>query len=178
MFGRDNNDDNTEDNTVQVSVVPSTPDASAMPAPAAPAPQEEINLPAPAVEAPAEEMESLSPDPVEEAPVESAPAPVPVTPVPDEELSSPAAVVSTGNSMQDLSSLRQQALHELSPLINHLDQTQDEKYATAKMVYEETNDQALLTSVYESAKNLPDEKAKAAAIYDVIQKINDFTAKN
>ena len=99
-------------------------------------------------------------------------------PSPDMELSSPTITINSSGTMKDLSSLKQEALHELSPLINQLDQSPDEKYATAKMVYEETNDQALLTAVYDAAKNLPEDKAKAEAIYDVIKKINDFTTKN
>jgi hypothetical protein len=181
MFGRDNNDDTAEDNSIQVSVVPSASDDTTTPTADPATPQEEINLPAPAVDEPAdEEMESISPEPAEPAVpevVEEAPtAETPVeAPVPDAELSSAAPVSTT--SSQDLGSLRQEALHELSPLIGHLDQTPEEKYETAKMVYEETNDQALLPTVYEAAKNLTDEKAKAQAIYDVIQKINEFTAK-
>ena len=73
-----------------------------------------------------------------------------------------------------LSELKQAALRELSPLVGHLNQTPDEKYETAKMIYEETRDHTALTAVYEAAKNLTDEKAKAEAIYDVIQKISQL----
>ena len=54
--------------------------------------------------------------------------------------------------MSNLSSLKQDALHELSPLIGYLDQSPEEKYATAKMVYEETKDQNILSAVYDAAK--------------------------
>lgn len=87
---------------------------------------------------------------------------------------STAIGITSSGTLSDLSTLKQDALHELSPLIGQLNQTPDEKYATAKMVYEETKDQNILNAVYEAAKNLTDEKAKAEAIYDVIQKINEL----
>jgi hypothetical protein len=74
----------------------------------------------------------------------------------------------------DLNALKQEALRALSPLIAQLDQSPEEKYATTLMVYKGTNDQTLLPAIYEAAKNLTDDNAKAAAIYDVVQKINNL----
>lgn len=91
----------------------------------------------------------------------------------DDQASEPVAQASSP-AQQSLSELKQAALRELSPLINHLNQSTDEKYETAKMVYEETHDHATLNAVFEAAKNLTDEKAKAEAIYDVVQKINQL----
>lgn len=111
---------------------------------------------------------------VEQMPQDELSLPEPEIHSPVQEVAMPSASINitpTG-TLNNLGALRQDALHELSPLIGHLDQTPDEKYATAKMVYEETKDQNLLSAVYEAAKNLPDDKAKAEAIYDVIQKIN------
>jgi hypothetical protein len=173
MFGRDNQQDGVEDNSVPVSVVSTTTDTSTTPVQTVAMTQDEISLPAPAPDPTMPTAAAPSDDGAPEfietpvAPHMSMPEPTP-----DEELSSPAITINTSGIMSNLKALKQEALHELSPLIGQLDQTPDEKYATAKMVYEETNDQALLTSVYEAAKNLPDEKEKAEAIYDVIQKIN------
>ncbi len=180
MFGHDKQDynDDNDDNSVAVSIIPPAPvddttatpqDLSAelsLPAPASDAPVADV----PATDAPAAEAEVGS-EHVESLPDFSATPEVPA-PTPDAELSGSSVDVSAGGDLSSLNSLKQDALHELSPLIGHLDQTPDEKYATAKMVYEETNDQNLLSAVYEAAKNLTDDKAKAEAIYDVIQKIN------
>jgi len=184
MFGHDKQDDSNEDNSVPVSVVTQVTDDDGAAAPAQqsddtstlpPAPQDELTLPAPS-------SDDINAEPTF---IETPPAPVSMpeptstpeipAPVPDAELSEDALDTSSTSSTSntsDLSSLKQDALRALSPLIGHLDQTPEEKYTTAKMVYEETKDHSLLSAVYEAAKNLPDEKAKAAALYDVVQKIN------
>ena len=169
MFGRDNQDENTEGQTVPVSVVPNNDDATQAPAD----PQDELNLPAPAVDDTAMSPDMSTPEYVE---TPAAPTSSFIGSTPDVESSSPITISSSG-TMKDLGALKQEALHELSPLIGQLDLSPDEKYATAKMVYEETNDQALLTAVYDAAKELPEDKAKAEAIYDVIKKINEFNSR-
>lgn len=78
------------------------------------------------------------------------------------------------SSNTDLNTIKQNALRELSGLIGHLDQTPEEKYATAKMIYDETKDQNSLNAVFEAAKNLPDEKARANALHDVVSTINQL----
>lgn len=93
------------------------------------------------------------------------------TEVPEEDNSSRIDIASNG-TMNNMSALKQQALQELSPLIDKLDQSPDERYEIAKMIYEETKDKNMLTTVYEAAKNLTDERKKAQAIYDIIKKIN------
>lgn len=169
MFGHDN----TDDSTTQTIIPDQDDDQSLVDQSVEQMPEDEINLPNPDVQttndvAPTEEyiatpigiqLPSDTPK-MQTAPVAAtdySPAPIGIAP---------------NGTMSNLSALRQEALRELSPLIGQLDQTPDEKYATAKMVYEETNDQNILSAVYEAAKNLTNEKAKAEAIYDIIKKIN------
>lgn len=169
MFGINNTTDDdgttpqqpTADDSVQTMPVP-TPD-------------EELSLPEPEAEAHASETPSFIETPLPNVPAndptpEEAPA---ETSEPAEPAHEPINITSSG-TLNSLSSLKQDALRELSPLIEKLDQTPEEKYETAKMIYEETNDNNMLSVVYEAAKNLSDEKIKAAAIYDVIKKINEL----
>lgn len=120
----------------------------------------------PAEAPPIEIAETPTPEP-EEEPVEEITAPVP-----DAELSH---TDHSSTTISDLGALKQQALKELSPLLHKLDQTPEDKYKVALMVYEETKDQNMLNTVYEAAKNLPDETAKAEAIYDIVKKINEIS---
>jgi hypothetical protein len=123
-------------------------------------------------EAPAE-PEVAAPEPaVEEVPTEQAVDPNSVGMEQEEPTESANEEVALDTAPSDLSALKLEALHELSPLVGQLDQTPSEQYETAKMIYEGTNDQATLGAVYEAAKNLPDDRAKATAIYDVIKKID------
>ncbi len=78
----------------------------------------------------------------------------------------------------DLIGLKQQALQHLSPLVSHLDQTPEEKFRTTMMMIQASDDQSLLTSAFESAKAITDDKARAQALLDVINEINYFTQHN
>jgi len=189
MFGHDRQDNNMEeDNTVPVSVVPASSDNTAATPPPAD-PQDELNLPAPTVAETSDNSDMGAPEFIETPAVAQAAAAEPAQtaeqetaveepakvdmamPAPDAELSSTPITIDSSGSLKGLDSLKQEALRELSPLIGHLDQSAEEKYETAKMVYQETNDQSLLETIYEAAKNLPDDKAKAEAILDVVNKI-------
>lgn len=79
------------------------------------------------------------------------------------------------SSASDLDDLKQKALAALSPLIKHLDQSPEEKYKVAKMVCDSAPNKDNLNDVYEAAQNLTDEKAKAEAIYDIVNKINELS---
>lgn len=168
MFGHDKNDDTS----AQIPVTDQNDDQSMIDQTVEQMPDDALNLPAtdahPSVEdVPAEDYIAIPTG----MPLPSQTPEIQPLQAPDTFESSPIGITPSG-TLSNLGALRQDALHELSPLIGYLDQTPDEKYATAKMVYEETKDQNILSAVYEAAKNLPDEKAKAEAIYDVISKIN------
>jgi hypothetical protein len=171
MFGHDKSDDNDEPATVAPTIDDTS---SAADDTTAPAPDAELTLPAPATDDVAVPGDTPASSVVADEPVSALPTFTDNAAVEPAQNAGEPITISGAGKMSDLTALRQEALHELSPLIGQLDQTPDEKYATAKMVFEETKDQALLASVYEAAKNLTDEKAKAEAIYDVIQKINDL----
>ncbi len=142
-------------------------------------------MPAPA-ETPAEPAAEVAPDEVAaEAPIEEeAPAeaiPVTVNPAP-ESLETPDPVTplpspSTSTDGQDLSSIKQQALQQLSPLVTHLNQTPEERFNTAMMMLQATDDQLLVAVAYEAAQAITDEKIRAQALLDIVNEINYFTQK-
>ncbi len=77
----------------------------------------------------------------------------------------------------DLLSLKQQALAQLEPLVDHLDQTPEEKFRTTMMLIQSADNQALIKVAYEAANAIPDEKIKAQALLDVVNEINYFAQK-
>lgn len=75
----------------------------------------------------------------------------------------------------DLIDIKRQALGELSPLVQHLDQTPEEKFHVTMMMIRASDDQSLVPKAYDAAKNIPDEAKRAQALLDVINEINYFT---
>jgi hypothetical protein len=78
----------------------------------------------------------------------------------------------------DLIKLKQDALQQLSPLVGHLDQTPEEKFRTTMMMIQASDDQSLLKTAYDAAKQITDEKARAQALLDVVNEINYFTQQH
>ena len=77
--------------------------------------------------------------------------------------------------MTDLLDLKQKALHDLSPLVNQLEQTPEEKFRTTMMMIQASDDKTLLPQAYKLAQEIKDEKVKAQSLLDVINEINYFT---
>lgn len=113
-----------------------------------------------------------------------APSPTPAepaastdTPLPD--LSAPSSTTPDSSSSspanEDLIRIKQEALQSLSPLLNHLDQTPEEKFRTTMMMIQASDDQTMVEAAYTAAKEITDEKAKAQALLDVVNEINYFT---
>jgi hypothetical protein len=75
----------------------------------------------------------------------------------------------------DLVSIRQHALQQLSPLVSHLNQSPEEKFHTTMMMLQATDDQSLVKAAYEAALTITDDRTRAQALLDVINEINYFT---
>jgi hypothetical protein len=107
-----------------------------------------------------------------------------VPPAPTEEVNLPSIDTTTPSAMapaagsDDLLGIKQQALEQLSPLIDQLDQTPEEKFRTTMMMIQASDNQSLIKNAYEAAKNITDEKARAQALLDIINEINYFTQHN
>lgn len=85
---------------------------------------------------------------------------------------------STDASLNQLIELKQKALNELNPLVEHLDQNYEEKFNTIMMMIQASDDQSLIQSAYETAQKITDEKARAQALLDVVNEINYFTQQS
>jgi hypothetical protein len=75
----------------------------------------------------------------------------------------------------DLLSIKQQALQDLSPLVSHLEQSPEEKFRTTMMLIQASDNSDLIKEAYDAAQQIPDEKARAQALLDIVNEINYFT---
>lgn len=102
----------------------------------------------------------------------------PFQPIADEvkEEASPVKAPSTPDASDDeLLSIKADALHDLSPLVDQLDLGPEEKFKTVMMLIQTSDDKALIPDAYELAKKIGDKKVKAQALLDVVNEINYFT---
>jgi hypothetical protein len=79
------------------------------------------------------------------------------------------------SSTDELLAIKQHALSQLSPIVNHLDQTPEEKFRTTMMMIQASDDQTLIKTAYAAAQQIEDEKQKAQALLDIVNEINYFT---
>ncbi len=77
----------------------------------------------------------------------------------------------------DLMDIKQQALQSLGPMVHQLDQSPQEKFKTLMMLIQASDDDRYIKEAYEAANAIPDEKARAHALLDVVNEINYFTQK-
>lgn len=162
MFGQSNDD--------QQQQTPPVADAgvldAAMPDPITPNPPAGFNIPA----GNGSTAEPVTPsDPAFSAPE----LPANGTPDPATPSSDPNTTLVAVND--DLVGIKQQALQHLSPLVNHLDQTPEEKFRTTMMMIQASDNQDLIKDAFEAAQKITDDKARAQALLDVINEINYFT---
>jgi len=78
----------------------------------------------------------------------------------------------------DLLDIKRQALQQLTPLVDHLNQTPEEKFRTTMMMIQASDDQSLIVRAYAAAKEITDEKTQAQALLDIINEINYFTQQH
>jgi hypothetical protein len=75
----------------------------------------------------------------------------------------------------DLIKIKQQALTNLAPLVDHLDQTPEEKFKITMMLIQASDNADLVAEAYDAANKITDEKDRAQALLDVVNEINYFT---
>jgi hypothetical protein len=88
----------------------------------------------------------------------------------------PRKPVSVSSGDSDLSSIKQDALDELRPLVDKLDLPAQEKFDTLLLLIRSNDDKSLITQAYEAAEAIEDETARAAALLDVVKEIDYFEA--
>ena len=84
----------------------------------------------------------------------------------------------TSSSDDELLGIKKEALEELSPLIDHLDQNSDEKFRTTMMMIQASDNKSLIPQAYKAAKEISDDKKRAQALLDIVNEINYFTHKS
>lgn len=126
----------------------------------------------PAPDSPAPATDWQHPGAPLDAPAASDDTSTPTEPTTSPDVQAPTATAPVSNELQEI---KQQALSELAPLVDHLEQTPEEKFRTTMMMIQASDDQSLLHVAYESALKIEDEKTKAQALLDVINEINYFT---
>jgi len=77
---------------------------------------------------------------------------------------------------KELAGVRKQALNDLSPIIDRLDLSPEEKFRLLMMLIQSNDDRHLVKQAYEAAHSIEDDKVRAQALYDVVNEINYFTA--
>lgn len=95
---------------------------------------------------------------------------------PAADASAAAPVISSNPA--DLLSIKQDALKQLSPLVDHLNQTPEERFRTMMMMIQAADNDALIKPAYEAAQSITDEKVRAQALLDIINEINYFTQQH
>ncbi len=115
-----------------------------------------------------------------DSPVSSAPT-TPTVVLPSQATDTTAAPGTTAPASTpapgSLEEMKHKALEQLSPLVNHLEQTPEEKYKTLMMMIQASDNQDLLGEAYENAQKITDDKAKAEALLNIVNEINYFTQK-
>jgi hypothetical protein len=96
------------------------------------------------------------------------------TPTPNTSLSDTSSIDSTGVD-DDLLNIKREALEELSPLIDHLDQNPEEKFRTTMMMIQASDNKALVPQAFAAAKEITEDTKRAQALLDIVNEINYFT---
>ncbi len=174
MFGHDDDNQQSNDQSSATPVISPAPDELVTPD------AETHDDALPASSAPAFDSSAVSldsPSLATTAPAHDDDSPAPSAP-PAGDDSSDDDILSnsdTANAKDDLVHIKLDALHELSPLVDHLDQTPEEKFKTTMMMIQASDDQSLVKTAYEAAKAIKDDKVRAQALLDIINEINYFT---
>jgi hypothetical protein len=102
--------------------------------------------------------------------------PLNAKPADDSASAKPSAASLLNNIPEDnLIKLKQQALQNLAPLVDHLDQSAEEKFKTTMMLIQASDNAELIQDAYDAANKIQDEKVRARALLDVVNEINYFT---
>lgn len=96
----------------------------------------------------------------------------------DNDFANPEPAKTTSGSTDDLLSIKQQALAQLTPLVGHLDQSPKEEFRTTMMMIQATDNQDLVKKAFEAAQKIDDDKERAQAFLDIINEINYFTQQH
>lgn len=106
-----------------------------------------------------------APPKIELKPAPAAPAPEPA-PEP-----APKPVAEQSNSL-NMHGIKEAALRDLVPLIEHLNMNAIQKFNLYRNIFEDLKDYTVLGSAYEAAKSIEDETKKAEALLYLVETID------
>lgn len=135
---------------------------------------------APAADTATYNTTTVTPEPLAETttptPTETPSVSEPEAPAVTTEPATPEATPTEAPAVDDsLLSIKKDALQDLTPLLSQLEQTPEEKFRTTMMLIQASDDQSLIQSAYDAAKDIQDEKIRAQALLDIVNEINYFT---
>lgn len=150
---------------------PATADPSVNPYDLTPStsPSPAIGTPPPVFAQPTSPTDTASAPNVSSAPLNT---PAPASPAPDTAAPPPAPLPAADG---DLLAIKQAALQNLTPLVDEIPQTPEDKFKTMMMLIQASDNPALIKKAYDAANSITDEKARAQALLDVVNEINYFT---
>lgn len=157
--------------------------APVQPAPVAnmPAPTPEMSVPAPAVTPRSEPVQPVSvaaeqilPEPMVSTPVEPVSAPVvsPVEPVMAETVVGASVSMSGMLSDTSLKEVKDAALRDLLPLMDKISLDPSQKFDIYKNVIDDLGDNTVISSAYDSAREIADESERGEALLYLIKSID------
>jgi len=97
--------------------------------------------------------------------------------VPDETPVIPSFDVQTPQP-SNLEGVKQDAIQQLRPLIDHIDLPPEEKFDTYLLLIRSTDDATLIAPAHAAAVGITDEKRKAEALLDIIKEIDYLSKKD
>lgn len=103
------------------------------------------------------------------------PAPQPAPPEPVAQTTQAAASEDVQDS--DLDAIKKSALDELQPLLQHVEQSPEERYETVMMMIRTNDDPNLISQAYEAAREITDERARANAFLNIVSEIEYLKSK-
>lgn len=175
MFGHNDDNQQTDQNQTTTSDTPAYSAPPFTPPPVDPAPSATLdttadtNMELPGSSSLPGDLTASEPSKDESA------APQPATTAPTSDASASAGLAASPN---DLIRIKQEALQQLAPLVDHLDQTPEERFRTTMMMIQATDDSSKIQDAHEAALLIEDEKVRAQALLDVVNEINYFTQQN
>ncbi len=158
-----------------VAAVPTVPTEPVSPT-ADPAPEAEADPGTAAAEATPVNAETVLAPLVDAPAADAAPAAEPETPeTPQISTSAGSQLGGVGGSEDGLMSVKQRALEQLSPLVDHLDLPPEQKFDTYMEILRASDDKSLVQPAFDIAQKIEDEDKKAQALLDVVNEVNYLT---
>jgi hypothetical protein len=124
----------------------------------------------PAEPTPAPDLSPIDP-PADDQPVDP-----PEPKVEPESMPTPAA--EPAGDLDGLEDIKKSALDELQPLIEHVEQSPEERFETVMMMIRSKDDPSLVSQAYDAAKEIENEKVRANALLNIVSEIEYLKSKS